>query len=143
MVQWVVGKLLGGEMASANLIIVLLVGTAVGALVGLGLGGIITHPLYLAIVAGLIAIIVAGIVRNTIMTRTAFDPDVSRVPFMVLVYAAIASLAGSAAAVEIDHASGLVSPVWIGTMAGLISAVLMALLMITYHMSPPPPPKRR
>jgi len=130
-------------MASANLIIVLLVGTAVGALVGLGLGGIITHPLYLAIIAGLIAIIVAGVVRNTIMTRTSFDPDVSRIPFIVVVYAAIASLAGSAAAVEIDHASGLVSPVWIGTMAGLISAVLMALLMITYHMTPPPPPKRR
>jgi preprotein translocase subunit SecF len=39
-------------------------------------------------------------------------------------------------AVEIDQASGFSSPVWIGALAGLFSTILMALLMITYHMVP-------
>jgi hypothetical protein len=55
---------------------------------------------------------------------------------MVILYAAIASIAGSAGAVEIDQASGFSSPVWIGALAGLFSTILMALLMITYHMVP-------
>ena len=33
---------------------------------------------------------------------------------------------------------GEFSPVWTGTVAGLASAILMALLMITYHMYPEP-----
>jgi hypothetical protein len=28
------------------------------------------------------------------------------------------------------------SPVWVGTLAGLFSAILLAMLMITYHMNP-------
>ena len=123
-------------MTSANLIVVLFVGTVVGALVGLVLGGVISNPVYLAIIAGFLATIIAGVVRNTVMTRGGMGHDNSSIPVVVVVYAAIASIAGSAAAVEIDQASGLTSPVWIGTMAGLLSGILMALLMITYHMHP-------
>jgi hypothetical protein len=51
----------------------------------------------------------------------------------------IASIAGSLASKEIlDQVGGEWSPVWTGTMAGLASAILMALLMITYHMYPEP-----
>jgi hypothetical protein len=28
------------------------------------------------------------------------------------------------------------SPVWLGTLAGLFSAILLAMLMITYYMNP-------
>ena len=54
----------------------------------------------------------------------------------MILYSAIASLAGSAAAVEVAHASHYDSPVWIGTLAGLFSSILMALLMIAYYMNP-------
>jgi hypothetical protein len=123
-------------MTTANLIVVLLVGTVVGALVGLGLGGLITDPLYLGIVSGFVATIVAGMIRNLLVTRGALGPKGSPLPVVVLLYAVIASIAGSAGAVEIDQATGLTSPVLIGTLAGLFSAILTALLMITYFMHP-------
>jgi hypothetical protein len=124
-------------MTTANLLIVLLVGTVVGALVGGSLGSFFSHSLYLGIVAGFLATIVAGVVRNTIMTRiTGVGPDTSSIPTLVIMYSAIASLAGSAAAVEVAHASHYDSPVWIGTLAGLFSSILMALLMVAYYMDP-------
>jgi hypothetical protein len=123
-------------VTSANLIVVLSIGAVVGALVGLGLGGVISHPLYLGILAGFLATIVAGLARNFLVSRGALGPKSSALPGVVLVYAIIASIAGSAGAVEIDQAAGLTSPVWIGTLAGLFSGILMALLMITYYMHP-------
>ena len=56
-------------MTTANLLVVLLVGTVVGALAGWALGPLFPHSLYLGIVAGFLATIIAGVVRNTIMTR--------------------------------------------------------------------------
>jgi hypothetical protein len=56
---------------------------------------------------------------------------------VIAVFAVIASIAGSLASKEIlDQAGGEFSPVWTGTVAGLASAILMSLLMITYHMYP-------
>ena len=54
----------------------------------------------------------------------------------MIFYAAIATLAGSAAAVEVAHASQLDSPVWIGTLAGLFSSILTALLIKIYYIDP-------
>jgi hypothetical protein len=102
----------------------------------LALGGLLTG-LYLAVAAGFLGTIVAGIVRNTIMVRAGPGPDDSRVPTLVLIYSAVASLAGSAAADEVNRVSQLASPVWLGTLAGLFSAILLAMLMITYYMNPP------
>ncbi len=56
-------------MTSANLLIVLMVGTVVGALVGLGLGGYFGNQLYLAILAGFLGTIIGGLARNFIMVR--------------------------------------------------------------------------
>lgn len=80
-------------MTSANLLIVILVGTIVGALTGLALGDVITG-LYLAVVAGFFGTMIAGVVRNTIMRRAGIGPDNSQIPTVVLVYSAVASLAG-------------------------------------------------
>jgi hypothetical protein len=99
--------------------------------------------LYLAVVAGFLGTIVAGLVRNTIMVRSGQGPDDSRVPTLVLIYSAVASLAGSAAADEVTRVSDMSSPVWVGTLAGLFSAILLAMLMITYHMNPQAARKRR
>jgi tellurite resistance protein TehA-like permease len=132
-------------MTSANLLIVLIVGTAVGALTGLGLSGYFGNQLYLAILAGFLGTIIGALARNFIMARrTGVGPDDSRTPLLVIVYAAIASLVSSAAALEIAQQSHIEdSPVWIGTLAGLFAAILMAMLMITYHTHPGEMPKLR
>lgn len=141
-------------MASVNLLVVLIVGTAVGALTGLGLDGLVSD-FYLAMIAGVLATIVAGIVRNTVMTRIGTEPDLStrpllmmiysavaidrRIPLRVMMYSAVASLAGSVAAVQVATESELTSSVAIGTLAGLFAGILMAMLIIVYDMNPRPP----
>ena len=131
-------------MTSANILIVLLVGTVVGALTGLGLGGFFSNPWYLALAAGFLSTIIAGLVRDFLARRaTGLGPDSSRTPVLVLVYSVVASLAGSSAATEVAQQSGVASPAWVGTLAGLFSAVLMAMLMITYYTHPGQAPKVR
>ena len=125
-------------MTSANLLVVLVVGTVVGALTGLviGLG---PSALYLAFTAGFLATVIAGIARNMILGSAGV-----RTPALVIVYSAVASLAASALAMEIARLSSLeASPVWIGTLAGLFSVILMAMLLLTYHAQPGEPPMLR
>ena len=76
--------------------------------------------------------------RNFILARSAgIGPDDSRTPLLVVIYAVIASLAASAAAVELAQRSDLGdSRIWVGTLSGLIAAILMSMLLITYHTKP-------
>jgi len=130
-------------MTSASLLIVLIVGTVVGALTGLIVGGSL-EALYLAVLAGFLGTTIGAVVRNLIISRGAgMGPDESRTPVLVIVYAAVASLAGSSAAIEVARLSEVSSPVWIGTLAGLFSSILLAMLMITYHTNPGEMPKLR
>ena len=144
-------------MTSVNLLIVLVVGLVVGAATGLVLGGLVDN-LYLAMIAGILATIIAGIVRNTIMTRVGAEPELEgmpqlgmpqlmiiysavaidrRIPLRVIAYSAIASLAGSISAVQVATQSELNSSVLIGTLAGLFSGILMAMLMLAYDLPRP------
>lgn len=120
---------------SMSIIILVLIATAIGALVGLFLGGVISSTRTLAISAGLIATIIASIARyKLVFLGAGVGPDDSKVPTVLVVNAAIASIAGSLAAHDIvNHIGEQSSPVLLGTFAGLLSAVLMALLMVTYH----------
>jgi len=130
-------------MTSASLLIVLFVGTVVGAVTGLIVGGGF-GALYLAILAGFLGAIAGVVVRNLIIAQGAgLGPDDSKTPVLVAVYAIIASLAGSLAAKEVLDVSELTAPVGIGALAGLFSAVLLAMLMITYHTHPGEAPKFR
>ena len=122
-------------MTSANLLIVVLVGAVVGALTGLALGGTLSG-FYLAVVAGFLGTIVAGIARNEIMKRSGAGPDDLKIPNLVLVYSAVASLGGSSLADELVRLGGIDSPIWLGTLAGLFSCILLAMLMITYYLNP-------
>jgi hypothetical protein len=122
-------------MTSANLLIVVLVGAVVGALTGLALGGTLSG-FYVAVVAGFLGTIVAGVARNEIMKRSGAGPDDSKIPNLVLVYSAVASLGGSSLADELVRLSGIDSPIWLGTLAGLFSCILLAMLMITYYLNP-------
>ena len=122
-------------MTSANLLIVILVGAVVGALVGLALGGTLTG-FYLAVVAGFLATVIAGVARNEVMKHAGAGPDDSKIPNLVLVYSAVASLGGSSLADELVRLGGIDSAVWLGTLAGLFSCILLAMLMITYYLNP-------
>src|SRR5262245_36366594 len=100
-------------MTSANLLIVMVVGTLVGTFTGKALGGLI-DILYLAMIAGLLATIIAGIVHDQIMMRVGLEPEREgmpqlemprlitidrRIPLRVIGFSALASLAGSMSAV--------------------------------------------
>jgi len=61
----------------------------------------------------------------------------------VIVFAAVASLAAGMGAKEVSDLSGVASPVWIATLAGLFSAILFAMLMIVYHTHPGETPRLR
>jgi hypothetical protein len=125
----------GGIYDVCNLLIVILVGVVVGALVGLALGGTLTG-FYLAVVAGFLATVIAGVARNEIMKRAGAGPDDSKIPNVVLVYSAVASLGGSSLADELVRISGIDSAVWLGMLAGLFSCILLAMLMIIYYTNP-------
>jgi hypothetical protein len=124
-------------MTSASLLIVLIVGTVVGALTGLAIGTSL-GGLSVAVLAGFLGTVAGAIARNFIISRgVGAGPDDSRTPMLVIVYAAIASLAASAGALELAQRSDLGdSRIWIGTLAGLFAAIVMAMLMITYHTKP-------
>ena len=130
-------------MTSASLLIVLVVGTVVGALTGLVLAGVV-DGLLLTFIAGLLGTIIAAVARNMIMARgPGAGPDDSKTPVLVIIYSAIASLAGSSAAIEVARLSEVSAPVWLGTLAGLFSTILLAMLMIAYHTNPGEPPMPR
>ena len=60
------------------------------------------NMVWLAIIAGFIATIVAGIIRNELIHHVSgAGPDTFKVPGVVLTFAVIASLAGSLSAHEI------------------------------------------
>ena len=129
-----------GGAISMSIIILVLIATAIGAIVGLVLDGVTPGTRSLAIVAGLVATVLASIARyKLVFLGAGKGVDESKVPGVLVVNAAIASIAGSLAAHDL---AGLIadppSSVIIGTFAGLLSAVLMALLMITYHASRSP-----
>ncbi|MCJ7599053.1 MAG: hypothetical protein MUO41_10615 [Methyloceanibacter sp.] len=131
-------------MTSASILVVVLTAAVVGAVVGLALGGVISNEVVLALVAGFLGTMAASVVRNTLVHRfSGMGPDDSRMPNVVLTFAVIASIAGSLAGHDIATLLGEASPVWIGTLAGLFSSVLMSLLMITYYMNPAPAKKKR
>jgi len=126
-------------VVSASLVVVTVVAVVIGALVGLLLGEFLPPgSRFIAIPAGFIATIVAGIARYKLAALGA-RIDGARVPVVLLVNAAIASIAGSLAAHDLMGFVGAqISPGLLGALAGLLSAILTALLMITYHTNPNP-----
>jgi len=123
---------------SASLIILIVVACAIGAAVGLVLGDALTGTRTLAIIAGLIATVVASIARyKLIFLGARRGADETKIPMVLVVNAAIASIAGSLAAHDLMGFVGAETPsALLGGLAGLLSAVLMAMLMITYHANP-------
>jgi len=125
---------------SASLIILVVVACAIGAGVGLLLSGVLPNTRVIAIAAGFTATVFASVARYKLVFLGAHaGADESRIPMVLVVNAAIASIAGSLAAHDLmGFAGAQTSPSILGAVAGLLSAVLMAMLMITYHSNPNP-----
>ena len=124
-------------LVSASLVVVLIVSVVIGAVMGLLLGEIFPPgSRRIAIPAGFVATVVAGIARYKWVAQGG-QVDVARIPVVLIVNAAIASIAGSLAAHDMMGFAGVqTSPGLLGALAGLLSAMLTALLMITYHTNP-------
>jgi hypothetical protein len=134
--QWKKGTELAG-VPTASLLVVMLAATIMGALVGLLLGGWL-EPVLVAMIAGFLGTITAGIVRNSLLMDawgTGANKDTGT-PIVVVTYATVASLAGSLAADRIALLIGALPAVVTGGLAGLLSGVLLGLLMIVYQMIP-------
>ena len=125
---------------SASLIVLIVVATAIGGGVGMLLGGALPGTRAIAVTAGFLATIVASIARYKLVFLGAHaGPDEARIPMVLVVNAAIASIAGSLAAHDLMGFVGAETSVaLLGALAGLVSAILMAMLMITYHTNPNP-----
>jgi len=128
-------------MTSASLLIVLFVGTVVGAVTGLVVSASF-GAVHLAILAGFLGAMAGVVIRNFILAKGAgVGPDDSKTPTLVVIYATVASLAGSLAAKEVADFSEVDAAVGIGALAGLFLAVLLSMLMISYHTTPGEQPK--
>ena len=122
-----------GGVATISMLVLLIVGTAIGALVGLFLGGTFHHAI-VAVIAGLTGTFGAVVAHNTLIHRqigvgSAEEP----LPMIMMVYGLIAAVVASLGGLELAHLLHKPFPVWIGTLAGLLSSVLMGLLLIAYH----------
>jgi hypothetical protein len=127
---------------SASLLVLIVVATAIGGGVGVLLGAALPGTRAIAVTAGFVATIAASIARYKLVFLGAHaGPDEARIPMVLVVNAAIASIAGSLAAHDLmGFVAADTSPALLGALAGLVSAVLMAMLMITYHTNPNPRP---
>jgi hypothetical protein len=115
------------------MLVMLIVGTAIGALVGLFLGGAFQHPI-LALIAGLTGTAGAVVARNALVHRQiGVAPDEEPIPMVVMVCGLIGAVAASLGGLELANLLHEPFPVWIGTLAGLLSSVLMGLITTAYH----------
>jgi F0F1-type ATP synthase assembly protein I len=128
-------------MTFVNLLIALILCTVVGAFTGWMLGGLVGDP-YLAIIAGLLATIFVGNAHNLRIPQLAMifsAVDINhKIPLRAIISSALASLAGSAAAVLLARVGELTSSVMVGALAGLFAGILMAMLMAVYDMNSRP-----
>jgi hypothetical protein len=119
-------------MTAVNSLIALVVCSVVGAFTGLVLGGLV-GDLSLAMIAGLLATIIAGILRNYKLSQLTVIYDALTIergiPLRLIIYSAIATLVGGIAAVGVTNMSGINWSTLLGALSGLFAGILMLMLM--------------
>jgi hypothetical protein len=123
---------------TASVLISVLAGLASGAIYGGILGSFIGKPYLIAVIAALLAVVTATVLRYFLLFRGSGSPPPGGVPLLdaLIVNAAIASVFGGLAAhaILLEAAPQLeVRPVVTGAAAGLCGGILMALLMLVYY----------
>ena len=124
-------------MSAVNLLFGLILCSVVGAFTGLVLGDLV-GDLYLAIIAGFLATVVAVAARNikipqlvVIFSALAIEGPI---PLRLIMNSVVASLIAGAAAVGVATETDLTSSVIIASMGGLFAGILMAMQMMVYDM---------
>src|SRR6185312_8810844 len=122
------------DAVTASALVVILVGTAAGALIGVILGDFVGSDVTLAIISSVLALLAALIFRRYSIGRLVSDPDPIGLPRVLLVNGILSSLIGGLAAYELSviMLNPLPSPL-IGSLSGLLAAILMTMLMVAYH----------
>jgi Na+/alanine symporter len=122
-------------MSYVNLLIVLVLCSVVGAFTGLVLGDLVGQ-LYLAIIAGVLATIIAVVARNVripqlvvIYSALAIEHPV---PKGVISYSIITSFIAGAAAIGVATIAGWTTAITIGALGGFFAGLLMAMLVMAY-----------
>jgi len=96
------------------------------------LGGLV-GDLFLAMIAGLLATIIAGILRNYKLSQLTVIYDALAIergiPLRLIIYSAIATLVGGIAAVGVTTMSGINWSTLLGALSGLFAGILMLVLM--------------
>jgi uncharacterized membrane protein YeaQ/YmgE (transglycosylase-associated protein family) len=125
-------------ITTASLLVVLFMGTAVGAIAGLLLGNSMPPSVLLAVLAGLAGTVAGAVARNALVDRGLLGGEFeAALPTPILAFAVLASFVGSLAGLELATLLHEAFPVWIGALAGLLSSILTALLVISFHHMPP------
>jgi hypothetical protein len=123
-------------ITSVSLMVVIGIGTVVGALAGMVFGNAMDPNALLAVLSGLAGTLAAAVSRNGLIELGIGVGEFEQaLPMPVFIFAVIASLVGSLAGFEVAALSNALLPVYIGALAGLFSSILTALLVIAYHMS--------
>jgi len=124
----------------ANLLLALILSTAVGAFTGLLLGGVL-NEVYIAIIAAFLATVIVGNARNfsNLQLAVVFSSVEagSRVSSLAIVGSIVATLVGSVLAVQLARLSEFTWPVAIGALAGLFAGILMTIFLVLYGGSRP------
>jgi hypothetical protein len=122
---------------TTSVLISILVGLASGAIYGGILGSFISQPYLIAVIAALLAVMTATVLRYFFF-KASGSPPPGGVPLIdvLIVNASIASVFGGLAAhaILLEAAPQLdVRPPVTGAAAGLCGGILMALLMLVYY----------
>ena len=120
-----------------SLLVIIVVGTVIGALAGMVFGNSMNPNALLAVLSGLSGTVAGAVTRNTLVELGIGVGEFEEaLPLTVLLFAVIASFAGSLAGFELSILIHEPLPFWIGAFAGFFSSILTSLLVIAYHMSP-------
>ena len=107
-----------GGVATVSMLVMLTVGTAIGALVGLFLGHTFQHAI-VAIIAGMAGTFLAVISQNALVRRQiGVGTDQEPVPMLIMVCGLIAAVTASLGGLELAFLLHEPFPVWIGTWPG-------------------------
>jgi hypothetical protein len=125
-------------MGPINFLIVLVLCTILGAFTGLIVGGLVGH-LYLAIIAGLLATVIAVAARNVripqlvvIYSALAIEQPL---PMRVILYSIITSIIAGLAAIGTASVAGWTTSVTIGALGGFFAGLLMLMLVMAYDLA--------
>ena len=122
------------DVVTASALVLILVGSAAGALIGMILDTFdIRRPL-LAVVTAVLALLAAELGRHFSIGLLIAGPAPVELPRVVFANGIIASLIGGLAAHTLGViAFGSSSAILIGSLSGLLASLLMVLLMVTFH----------